>query len=96
MSVSDLPIRTPRGDRLSRAVSAVAQLAREHRENAPLDAAFDAGEWSGPAHDRALNREATVVLQNAGLSSDELGALVTARTSGRWAYFNLYLPEEEF
>jgi hypothetical protein len=57
-------------------------------EAAALDAGFDAGEWSGPEHERALRATVLALLADAGLDPDEFFDLVAERTSPTWAHFH--------
>lgn len=66
-------------DRLSRAASAMARIAREYDEAEDRDAAFDAGEFSGPALARMREDEIDETLREHGF--DDYGAFEDAFAS---------------
>ena len=50
-------------------------LLVRHEQGAAADAGFDAGEWSGPLHAEALERETATPLAEAGWTETEWGML---------------------
>jgi len=71
-----------------------AELERAHDEGAELDAGFDGGEFSGPAHDIALCREADALARRLGFDSaclvDRIACLLGVRTSFRVLQFDIF------
>lgn len=57
-------------------LSEVAEMANEiyaqHEEIADIDAGFDGGEFSGPAHDRMAEREVEQMAQKEGYTLDQV------------------------
>lgn len=77
---------------LGRVASKAAALIAASDEAAEHDAAFDGGEWSGPAASRALLRALNTLAQSEGFADYEhLAEVISLRTSHRWTYFNLGL-----
>lgn len=54
----------------------VVELALEameaHEEGSAHDAEYDAGEYSGPAHDRMLEKEITSIAEENGFTYDQV------------------------
>ena len=71
---------------LSVAASAVWRIEQQHSEAAVLDAGFDGGEFSGPAHHRQAMQQVVDVLDDLGWSVREFEAALDARVSHRWLF----------
>jgi hypothetical protein len=55
------------------AADAVEAIYHAHAEAEDMDAAFDGGEFSGPAHDRMMEREARQIVETfRGVTFDEV------------------------
>jgi hypothetical protein len=72
---------------LSVVASTVRRISWGHDEAAALDAGFDGGEFSGPAHWAAEQREIRDALAAAGWTAGEFMAEVNARTTVKWVHF---------
>jgi hypothetical protein len=83
------------GDRLSRAASAVRAIRQDHAVGAEMDAGFDAGEFSGPAHVRAEAREIADALAKLGFTPKHYNDELQARGCGRFAYMNDLLVDAD-
>jgi hypothetical protein len=57
---------------LSRFENACDAARARTAEAADLDAGFDAGEFSGPAHERAFERECDAIAQRLGFTSADV------------------------
>ena len=76
-------------DVLSRAASEIWKLSRDHDEAAEFDAGFDAGEWSGPAHADAEEREQEAIAHKYGYKhASALWKAIAERTNAKWMFFN--------
>lgn len=73
---------------LSQMASRIAQITRSHAEAMDLDAGFDGGEFSGPAHYRAIEREVAQALRDGGWTADRYDDALIARTSERFVHFS--------
>lgn len=62
----------PRNIRLKLAARLFQQTVEQHREYAELDAGFDAGEFSGPAHGRMVQKELYELAARFQLPADEI------------------------
>lgn len=81
--------------RLSKAMSEVHRIQAAHAEGAMHDAAFDAGEWSGPAHFDAEKKEVGEAVMRHGFTPKEYNDEITKRGAGRFAHFhNLYAHDD--
>lgn len=49
-------------------------IYNEHQEGARLDAGFDGGEFSGPAHDRMAEKEVREMCKKEGVPYEEVNA----------------------
>jgi hypothetical protein len=67
--------------------SAIRRISVGHAEMVEVDAGFDGGEFSGPAHWDAERRETAKALQDAGWTAGEFMAEVEARTTPKWVFF---------
>lgn len=75
---------------LSRAATELRKLANSHALGAEMDAGFDAGEFSGPAHADAEADEQRVIARRYGFSTvSALYKAIEDRTSARWVHFNM-------
>jgi hypothetical protein len=72
---------------LSVVASTVRRISFGHAEAAGWDAGFDGGEFSGPAHWAAEQRETAAALAAAGWTAGEFMAEVDARTTPKWVVF---------
>lgn len=79
---------------LSLAASAVHRIRQAHNEGSFLDAGFDGGEFSGPWHAHAAERDIIEALARLGWTAAEYNAALTARTSARFAFFSGLEAEE--
>lgn len=82
-------------DRLSRAASAVHRIEADHAYGAELDAGFDAGEWSGPAHWEAEEREVDAALAALGFTRATYNAAIAQRLGATYRAHALQLPTVE-
>jgi hypothetical protein len=80
---------------LSLAASAVHRIYLEHAEIAALDAGFDAGEFSGPAHADAAEREIDAALTRLGWTRETYNTEIGDRTSARFAFFSGLQVDEQ-
>lgn len=74
--------------KLMRFTNAVDALHAEMMLAAELDAGFDGGEWSGPAHERMFVRDCDAIaarlgFKNADVAYALLGAVVRSTTDWR-------------
>jgi prophage maintenance system killer protein len=58
-------------DDLSRALSEINRMTRIQDEAREMDAGFDGGEWSGPAHDDILDSECDRIAKKYGFENYE-------------------------
>jgi hypothetical protein len=72
---------------LSVVTSRVRRIVIGHAEAAELDAGFDGGEFSGPAHMDMEYRQVRDALKETGWTAREFLAEVEARTTVKWAFF---------
>ena len=82
----------------SQTCSEVSRIIESHHEAASWDAGFDGGEFSGPAHFAAMEREVREVLARDGFTPGTFEAEVERRTTSRWLFFgplNLGFVEDE-
>ena len=94
----DNALRTGRvdmvSDALSRAASAVKAIREGQALGAEMDAGFDAGEFSGPAHSDMEQVETRAAVARFGFSPAEFNRELAARTTPRFAHFsNLQVRE---
>jgi hypothetical protein len=76
------------GDALSRAASAVKAIREGHALGAEMDAGFDAGEFSGPAHSDMEQVETVAAVARFGFSPEGYNRELTARTTPRFAHYS--------
>jgi hypothetical protein len=73
--------------RRDNALTELAQKAIEiysaHEEGADMDAGFDAGEFSGPAHDRMAKREIQKLAADSGFTVNEIESEVARITNNK-------------
>ena len=53
-------------------------IMEQHSFATEMDAGFDAGEWSGPEHDKIIQRELSAFQTKHGLSDDTMALLLHA------------------
>ena len=75
-------------DALSRAASAVKAIRKSHALAAEMDAGFDAGEFSGPAHGDMEQAETVAAVARFGFTPAEFNRELAVRTAARFAYFS--------
>lgn len=73
---------------LSVAASAVSNALALSGLAQEMDAGFDGGEWSGPAHEEARPSMVASVLKEHGWEPHAFEAEVERRTTAKWAYFS--------
>lgn len=73
---------------LSLMASTLQHLHESFAEAAEMDAAFDGGEFSGPAISGALAQAVREALAASGWTAVEFEAELVARTSARYAHFS--------
>ena len=56
------------------------EIAEKHNEGAEMDSAFDAGEFSGPAHDRQMESEIRQLAEANGFTFEEVWGEVIRQT----------------
>jgi hypothetical protein len=82
-------------DTLSLATSVIWILRQESEKAKEADAAFDAGEFSGPAHERMLLRAEELALSDFGFTPESFNAALAVRGLGRFAQINGLWAEEQ-
>ena len=72
----------PRNIRIEAAARAFEEIQNSHAIAADLDAGFDGGEFSGPAHDAMADQECIEVAARFRLTVDEIWPTVLNRDLG--------------
>jgi hypothetical protein len=71
---------------LTTVVNQILRIRGDHDEAFALDAGYDGGEFSGPAHQRAEASEIEWAIASNGWTREELAIELRDRTSARWAH----------
>lgn len=77
----------PRRSTLTDITNAIVQIRFRHNQAYSYDAGYDGGEFSGPAHQRAEERELALALADAGWTWTTLEEELRRRTTARWAHY---------
>ena len=64
---------------LQEAADKAEEIIRKHDEGASMDEGFDAGEFSGPAHEQMQDAEIKQLAEQSGLTFDEVMGEVERR-----------------
>jgi len=77
-----------RADRssLTKISNLVMMIRDSHDKAFVYDSGYDGGEFSGPAHERAEQREIEFAIADNGWTREELDAELHERTTARWAH----------
>ena len=83
------------GANLSRCASAIYSILAEAAEAHTREAAFDGGEFSGPAIERVATAKVQRALGAHGYTAGSFLADLRARTSDRYVYFSCFEALEQ-
>lgn len=83
------PAFVPRHRRssLSKVVSDIVRVRRDHREGYEMDSGYDGGEFSGPFHENREREDVEGAIVTNGWTHDDLVSELQRRTTKRWAHF---------